>query len=119
MATSVQVGSRPSSLDGCFQTWSQADDAATIRSSMELAGFVKTRVRTTDSSTLITASVMLAAEFYADFQQWFRVNCIRGAIPTRVKRPDGTEIVARFTAAPVFEWPASDKTVFRASCTLE
>jgi hypothetical protein len=117
MAT--QIGPRPASLDGCFQTWSEHDATSTLRSDMDMGGFTKVRRRTTEAALLVDASVVLAATVYADFMTWFRVNCAAGVFPTHVKRPDGSEICMRFTAPPVIEWPQSDKTVFHASVTLE
>lgn len=118
MAT-ITIASRPSSLDGCFSQWSEQDAAATLRSEMDLGGFTKVRLRTTDAGLAINASVTLVASLEADFLSWFRVNCARGLWPTRVKRPDGTEIVARFTAAPQITYPERDKSNFTAACTLE
>lgn len=118
MAT-IQIAARPSSLDGCFSTWTEHDATSTIRSDMDLGGFTKVRRRTTAAALLVEASVMLEAHLYADFMSWFRVNCAVGIFPTRVKRPDGSEIVMRFTAPPVIEYPERDRTVFRASVSLE
>lgn len=118
MAT-ITIGSRPDSLDGCFSTWSEYDASSTIRSDMDLGGFTKVRRRTTAAAWLVEASVMLPAELYADFMKWFRINCAAGVFPTRVKRPDGVEVVMRFTQPPVLEFPERDKTVFRASVSLE
>src|SRR4051812_46026283 len=96
----IDIAPRPLSLDGCWQTWSETDSDATLRSQMDLGGFTKTRLRTTAAAWQVQASVTLAASLYEDFMQWFRVNCVKGVLPTRVKRPDGTEVVMRFTAPP-------------------
>lgn len=118
MAT-ITIASRPLSLDGCWQQWSEKDNEATLRSDMDLGGFTKVRLRVTDAGRTFNATVSLEAKFYADFMEWYRVNCARGVFPTRVKQPDGTEIVARFTAAPAIEWPPLDNKYFTATCTLE
>lgn len=118
MAT-VQIGPRPASLDGCFQTWTEHDSSSVIRSDMDLGGYVKVRRRVTEAALQVSASVTLDASKYADFQTWFRVNCGAGVFPTRVKRPDGKEIVMRFTEPPVYDWPEANKGAFRATCALE
>jgi len=119
MATTITIASRPLSLDGCWQNWNEKDNEAVLRSDMELGGFTKVRLRTTDAGRTINATVMLKAELFEDFMSWYRVNCARGIFPTRVKEPSGKEIVARFTAAPTIEYPTADRTVFQASCILE
>jgi hypothetical protein len=119
MATSITIGARPPSIDGCFQTWTEQDATSLIRSDMDLGGFTKVRRRTTAAAWLAQATVTLKAEQYDDFMHWFRVNCAAGVFPTRVKRPDGKEIVMRFTEPPVIEWPESERTAFRASVSLE
>lgn len=118
MAT-TQIAARPASIDGCFQTWTEKDAEATLRSDMDMGGYTKVRLRTTTASWLIEATVVLLASQYEDFQTWYRQNCIRGVLPTRVKRPDGKEVVVRFTAAPAIEWPTADRTNFKAACSFE
>jgi len=118
MATIV-IASRPLTLDGCFATWSEKDAPSVLRSEMDMGGFVKVRRRTTAASWQVEAGVTLASTLYADFQSWFRVNCAAGSLPTRVKRPDGTEVVMRFTGPPGIEWLEKDKGAFRVSVTLE
>ncbi len=102
-----------------MQTWSEHDASSVIRSEMDQGGFTKVRRRTTAAAWLVDASVTLDASLYADFQTWFRVNCAAGVYPTRVKRPDGAEVVMRFTQPPVIEWPESNKGAFRATVSLE
>jgi hypothetical protein len=118
MAT-ITIGSRPATIDGCFQTWAEADASSVIRSEMDLGGFVKVRRRTTAAAWQVQASVTLEAKLYEDFMTWFRVNCGAGVFPTRVKRPDGKEIVMRFAAPPAIDWPQAEPNAFRASVTLE
>lgn len=115
----INIGARPASIDGCFQTWAEHDATSTIRSDMDLGGYAKVRRRTTNAALQVDASVTLDAALYADFATWFRINCGAGVFPTRVKRPDGSEIVMRFTAPPVFEWPEANRNVFKASVSLE
>jgi hypothetical protein len=118
MAT-VQIADRPASIDGCFQTWNEADSPSVLRSDMDLGGFVKVRRRTTAAAWQISASVVLRASQYDDFLTWFRSYCQAGVLPTRIKHPSGREVVARFSAPPTIEWPERDNTVFRATCTFE
>jgi hypothetical protein len=118
MAT-INIGARPASLDGCFQTWTEKDSPSTIRSDMDLGGYTKVRRRTTAAAWQVDASVTLPAELYDDFQEWFRVACGAGIFPTRVKTPAGKEVVMRFAAPPTFEFPESNKDVMRVSVTLE
>jgi hypothetical protein len=119
MPDTIQIGPRPASLDGCFQTWSEHDSSSVIRSDMDIGGYTKVRRRTTEAALQVDASVTLDAALYADFQTWFRVNSGAGVFPTRVKRPDGAEIVMRFTQPPVIEWPEANKYAFRATVALE
>ena len=119
MAETVTIGERPASLDGCWQTWNEHDAAATIRSDMELGGFTKVRLRTTAAAWMVDATVILKADLYADFQTWWRVNCERGVLPTRIKRPDGTEVVMRFVSPPVIEWPQQEKRAFKVTASFE
>jgi hypothetical protein len=115
----ITIGTRPASLDGCWQTWSEHDATSVIRSEMDMGGFTKVRRRTTAAAWGVEAVVTLDASLYEDFQTWFRVNCAAGVYPTRVKRPDGKEVVMRMTQPPVYEWPEANKDVFRASVLLE
>jgi hypothetical protein len=115
----IQIGPRPASLDGCWQTWSEHDSPSTLRSEMDMGGYVKVRARTTEAAWQVDASVTLEAIYYADFMTWWRVNSAKGVFPTRVKRPDGTELVMRFVEPPVIVWPESDRTMFQATVRLE
>src|SRR4030095_10082917 len=110
----------PVSIDGCMATWGETEAPNVIRSEMELAGFAKVRRRTTYSTVLVDASVMLPSEVYDDLWSWFRVDCQSGVLPTRFKRPqDGKEIVLRFAAPPAIEWPERESDFFRAVFKLE
>lgn len=115
----ITIGTRPASLDGCWQTWAEHDSPSVIRSEMDLGGYTKVRRRTTVAAWQVDAAVTLPGAVYQDFMDWFRINCAAGVNPTRVKRPDGKEVVMRFTAPPVIEWAEANKEVFRASATLE
>jgi hypothetical protein len=115
----ITIAARPASIDGCFQTWSEHDSSSVIRSEMELGGYTKVRRRTTNFAWQVEAGVTLDAALYEDFQMWFRVNCGAGVFPTRVKRPDGKEIVMRMTQPPVIDWPQQERKAFHAVVTLE
>lgn len=115
----IDIGERPASLDGCWQTWAEQDAPATIRSEMDMGGFTKVRLRTTAAAWQVQASVTLPAELYGDFQAWFRQNCVRGVLPTRVKTPAGDEVVMRFATAPSIQWPEAEPGAFTATVTLE
>lgn len=115
----IDIAARPLALDGCWQNWREHDAEAVLRSDMDMGGFTKSRLRTTAAAWLVEASVTLPAELYGDFMGWYRTACRRGTLPTRIKRPDGVEVVMRFTAAPVVEWPEANRGVFRASATFE
>ncbi len=115
----ITIATRPASIDGCFQTWNEHDASSIIRSEMDMGGFTKGRRPTTAAAWQVEAGVTLDASLYEDFQTWFRVNCAAGVYPTRVQRPDGKEVVARMTQAPVIEWPEANKGAFRASVVLE
>lgn len=119
MADPITIATRPSSLDGCWQTWNEHDASSVIRSDMDMGGFTKVRRRTTAAAWIVDATVTLDASLYEDFQAWFRINCAAGVFPTRVKRPDGKEIVMRMTQAPGIEWPEANKGAFRATVNLE
>jgi hypothetical protein len=116
----IQIASRPASIDGCMQTWSEHDEIKVVRSEME-TGMVKVRRRFTGSIWLIDASVTLEARLYDAFRDWFRVNCQGGVLPTRVKRPqDGKEVVVRFSAPPAYDWSIDPgAAAFRVSMTFE
>lgn len=118
MAT-ITIADRPPTLDGCFQTWSENDSASVLRSDMDMSGYVKVRRRTTSAAWQVEATVTLEASLYADFMNWFRVNCGAGVFPTRVKRPDGKEVVMRFAEPPAISFPEANRDVFTASVKLE
>lgn len=118
MAT-MQIAARPPSLDGCWRTWAERDASAVLRSEMDMGGFTKVRLRTTAAAWLIDATVTLPAALYEDFQHWFRIDCVKGVLPTRVKRPDGREVVVRFTEPPSIEWPEAETRAFQVSAKFE
>lgn len=115
----IDIAPRPATLDGCWQTWSEKNASAVLRSEMDLGGFTKVRLRTTAAALQADVTLTLDAALYPDFEEWFRIDCVRGVLPTRVKRPDGTELVMRFTAPPVYEWPEANPGVVRISANLE
>jgi hypothetical protein len=100
----IQIGARPTSIDGCMAVWNEDFKPNTIRSDMDDLT-VKVRRRTTGLIRNIDTQVTLKAAQYDDFITWFRVNQLGGAIPTRIKRPqDGKEIVVRARETPKIEW---------------
>ena len=118
MVTTVTIGTRPSSIDGCFQMWNETSTSQTIRTEMEDGSIIKVRRRTTGYIKTLDASVTLAATKYEDMLDWFHIACRGGVIPTWVKRPlDGKEEAWRFTAPPQIEW--IDKVAFRVSVQME
>lgn len=118
MAT-IQVASRPASIDGCMQTWAEHDEVKVIRSEVD-TGTVKVRRRFTGVVWLVDASVVLPAALYVAFRDWFRINCQSGVLPTYFTTPWGEQVVMRFREPPAIDWgidPAA--TAFRASMVLE
>lgn len=112
----VTYAERPPALDGCWQTWADQDQPQTIRTQTE-SGDVKVRRRTTGLARLAEASVTLPASLYADFVDWFRIDCQAGILPTNIVEPSGVESVWRFVEPPQIEW--IDPNAFRAGVTLE
>ena len=118
MAT-IQIAERPASIDGCMQTWAEHDEAQVMRSSMD-TGTIKVRRRFTGVVWLVDATVTLDAELYPDFRDWFRINCQSGVLPTRVKTPQGIEVVMRMREPPVIDWSIDPAPIaFRATVLLE
>ncbi len=114
----VQIGRRPTALDGCMSTWTESYEQQTIRTNMEAAGYVKVRRRVTGKTTSIEASVSLESKHYDDVLNWFFNDSQAGVLPTRVKRPqDGKEIVVRFKEPPIINF--IDKKVFNATFKFE
>ncbi len=104
----IQIGSRPTTIDGCMATWAEEFKPNTIRSDMDDLT-VKVRRRTTGLVRNIDTQVTLKANQYDDFVAWFKTNQIGGSIPTRIKRPqDGKEMVVRARATPKIEWITKD-----------
>ena len=115
----IQIGARPASISGCFQTWNETQAANTIRTEME-NGTVKVRRRTTGIYRKAEVSVTLQGDQYQDFVDWWNVNSQQGAIPTYVVTPYGTEEVWRIAEPPAIEWiQAGQKPAFRASMKIE
>lgn len=112
----IQIGTRPASISGCFQTWNETQVSNVIRTDMDNLT-VKVRRRTTGIFRQAEASVTLKADVYDDFVKWFNVDCQQGAVPTRVMMPNGREEVWRFSEPPAIEWVQHN--VFRATVKLE
>ena len=111
------IGQRPVTIDGCMSAWQETYMPNTIRSAMDDME-VKVRRRTTGLVLNVDCSVVLKAELYNDFLDWFRVAQQGGAIPTRIRRPnDNKEIVVRASAPPAIRW--IEKTVFEVSMKFE
>ncbi len=116
MAT-IYIASRPTSIDGCMETWNETYRPNTIRSQMDDME-VKVRRRTTGLIREIDTQVTLKASQYDDFIDWFQRSQAGGTYPTRIKRPqDGKEIVVRIVEPPTIEWLA--KEAFRVSMKWE
>lgn len=112
------IATRPAALDGCMQQWSETYESNVLRTTMDMPGYVKVRMRTTGKTTNIDASATLDAKHYDDIQTWFFTNSQAGVVPTRVKRPqDGKEIVVRFKEPPVIQFV--DKRAFSVSFKFE
>jgi len=114
----IQIGKRPTALDGCMQSWTESYEQQNIRTSMESSGYIKVRRRVTGKTTNIDASATLNSKHYDDIQKWFFNDSQAGVIPTRVKRPqDGKELVVRFKEPPVIQF--LDKNAFMVSFKFE
>lgn len=115
----IQVASRPASISGCFQTWSERQAPNTIRTEMENGTF-KVRRRTTGILRQAEGTMTLKGVQYSDFVDWWNVNCQQGALPTRIVTPYGAEEVWRISEPPAIEWIQSgERPAFRASLKLE
>lgn len=112
----VDYAPRPSSISGCWQTWTDQDTPQLIRSSMD-SQFVKVRRRTTGLQRTASVTATYPRSVYQDFVDWFRVYCQTGVMPTVIVEPSGVESVWRFVEPPVIEW--LDANAFRVSCTFE
>ncbi len=114
----IQIGKRPTALDGCMQQWTESYESQVIRTNMEMSGYVKVRRRVTGKTTKIDAAVTLNSKYYDDIQHWYFEDSQAGVIPTRVKRPqDGKELVVRFTEPPTINF--IDKNAFVANFKFE
>ena len=109
---------RPASLDGCWSDWSEQDQPVTIRSEME-SGLVKTRRRFTGRTRRAQVGVVLRAEFYDDFINWFVQDCEQGIRSTNMKDPLGVESPWRFVSPPQIRWDTANNKYFRAFCEIE
>ena len=112
----IPIGTRPSTLDGCWASWSEKAEPATIRTEFE-DGTVKVRRRSTGKTRIANVSRVFAAKDYDAVQNWFNVACAQGIYPTRVMTPYKKEEVWRFTEAPDINW--LDTNAFSASFKIE
>ena len=111
------IASRPASIAGELQTWTETFTPSVIRSDMESLD-IKVRRRTTGVIRTGDATVTLKAEQYEDFKHWFIVDCMAGILPSRFKFPPNCkEEVWRFASPPTIQW--LDKAAFQASFRLE
>lgn len=115
MAYTGDIAARPQSLDGCWATWKESQTDNVVKSPAD-SGVIKTRRRFTGIQRRAQVSVMLSAELYQDFVDWFNVDQRQGAIPTMVKTPYGTEEVWLFTTPPAIDWP--EAKYFKATTEL-
>ena len=113
----VTIGTRPASLDGCWASWDEKQEPNTIRTSMEAAGYVKVRRRTTGIMRVAQVKRNFEAKDYDDFVSWFNVACQGGVVPTRMKTPYGKDEVWRFSEPPSISW--IEPKAFSVSCSIE
>lgn len=115
--TVIYVAPRPASIDGCMSTWRESYVPNSIRTEMDDLE-VKVRRRTTGMIRHIETTVILKADVYDDFVQWFKVNQQGGTVPTRIKRPqDSKEIVVRVKEPPQINW--IEARIFEATISWE
>ena len=112
----ITIANRPATLSGAWASWTEARRSGVIRTEME-SGAVKIRRRFTGRYRMAQVSVVLKADQYDDFVDWFEVNCLGGLNPTRVMTPRCVEQVWRFAEPPEIDW--IDPGFFRVSATLE
>lgn len=111
----IEVGTRPAQLHGCWRTWDEQDISAVIATEME-SGVLHTRRRFTGVSRVANVSVTYPKALYSIFMDWFRINQKQGSIATWVVTPYGDEEVFQFTSPPKISWP--DPEAFSVSVTL-
>jgi hypothetical protein len=115
----ITVIVRPAVLDGCFSNWSEQYTSPSIRTSMENPATIKTRRRFTGQILNIEASLTIKSIYRTVWHNWYNVSCAGGSLPTRVKNPDGVELVVRFTEPPKIEFTDSNKDAVRVSVKME
>lgn len=111
----IEVGSRPPQIDGCWQTWSEQDVDAVIRTEYA-TGVMRTRRRFTGVSRVVNASVTMKADLFGAFMSWYRVNQKQGSIATLVMTPYGDEEVFQWAGPPSIEWV--DPNAFKATVVM-
>lgn len=101
---SGQVANRPSSISGCFQTFSESAMENIIRSQSENNSIIKVRRRTTAIVRLADATVTVKEADVAVWKQWYEVACQGGVLPTKFILPYGKEEIWRFSAPLSITW---------------
>ena len=98
----MDLGNRPSNLDGCWAQWTEKAFDPLIRSNMD-SGEPKVRRRFTETLRAARVQVNLTKAQYYDFVIWFD-NCLQGVLPTMMTEPTGVESVWRFAQVPQYDW---------------
>jgi len=111
----VDIVARPSELHGCWKTWNEDPVDVILRTDMD-SGALHTRRRFTGRSRVVQASVVIGAELYNAFMDWFNVDQQQGAAATYVVNPQGVEEVFQWTAPPKISWP--DPKAFQATVIM-
>jgi hypothetical protein len=105
-------------VSGCWQTWTEQDAVATVRTQMENQA-PKVRRRFTGVLRHAQASVTLRKAELPAWLTWFRVNCQQGVLPTAMREPSGVEAVWRFAEPLTVEWMEPHTGLVRVSARLE
>ena len=113
----IQVGTRPAQLDGCWQSWTETDIDVVAKTEFE-SGAVRTRRRFTGIQKRIEATVTLKVELYDTFMDWFHINQRQGAIGTTVKDPLGRDLVVQWLAPPKIDFGKPGDGTFKASVLM-
>lgn len=114
----VTYGPRPAELSGCWRSWSERDKPQALRSGMD-TGDVKVRRRFTGRYRTADVAVILDAELYDHFLDWWLIYSQAGVQPTNMIEPNGTESLWRFMEPPEITWPDADPTRFAVTAKIE